>query len=103
MIEEYRGKDISQMFGPHSSIEAVQSSLQWSVMRNHPRNGFTAASLLQIFDEAFQTFWEPGTTFQQDNAPIHKARSVQNWLHEHDIKSMDWPRYSPDLNPIEYL
>ena len=42
-------------------------------------------------------------TFQQDNAPCHKARSVKNFFEEHNICTMEWPPYSPDLAPIENL
>lgn len=38
-----------------------------------------------------------------DNAPIHTARNVQKWLSERNIKTIEWPAYSPDLNPIENL
>ena len=41
------------------------------------------------------------TIFQQENAPSHKCKSVQNWLLESNIKVMNWPPQSPDLNPIE--
>jgi transposase len=41
--------------------------------------------------------------FMQDNAPIHKAEIVKNWLQEQDFAVMDWPPYSPDLNPIEQV
>lgn len=39
----------------------------------------------------------------QDNAPIHNGRQVQNFLMGHGIWTMDWPPYSPDLNPKEHL
>lgn len=40
--------------------------------------------------------------FQQDNAPIHTAQLIQNWLsNENYINLIDWPPCSPDLNPIE--
>ena len=39
----------------------------------------------------------------QDNAPIHTARACTEWLEIHGIATVDWPPYSPDLNPIEHL
>ena len=45
-------------------------------------------------------------TFQQDSAPSHKARNTQEWLRAHVprfIASEEWPPYSPDLNPLDFL
>lgn len=39
--------------------------------------------------------------FQQDNAPVHSARSTKDWLGRRRITVIDWPARSPDLNPIE--
>ncbi len=39
--------------------------------------------------------------FQQDNAPPHKAKCVNNWFKAQNISLMDWPPQSPDLNIIE--
>ncbi|OAP63791.1 hypothetical protein AYL99_03018 [Fonsecaea erecta] len=39
----------------------------------------------------------------QDNAPIHKAKKVTEWLDINGITVMEWPPFSPDLNPIENL
>ena len=43
--------------------------------------------------------------FQQDNMLCHKANMVQKWFEEHNEfdKVLNWPPYSPDLNPIEHL
>ena len=41
--------------------------------------------------------------FMQDNAPCHKARVVTRFLLENNVPVLDWPPYSPDLNPIENL
>ena len=43
--------------------------------------------------------------FQQDNAPCHKAKMVQDWFEEHssEFEVLTWPPDSPDLNPIEHL
>jgi transposase len=43
----------------------------------------------------------------QDNAPVHRSKLVQQWLQpwleERHAEGVDWPQYSPDLNPIENL
>ena len=41
--------------------------------------------------------------FLQDNAPQHKSVLVRTWLFNHGIQCLDFPPYSPDLNPIENL
>ena len=39
--------------------------------------------------------------YQQDNATVHKAHLTKMWLLYQNIKTIDWPAHSPDLNPIE--
>lgn len=39
--------------------------------------------------------------FMQDNSPIHTSNIVMEYFSEHPIQLIDWPPYSPDLNPIE--
>jgi len=41
--------------------------------------------------------------FLQDNAPQHKSVLVRTWLFNNGIQCVDFPPYSPDLNPIENL
>nr|CAD2203391.1 unnamed protein product [Meloidogyne enterolobii] len=41
--------------------------------------------------------------FMQDNAAIHASRSTANWLASKNIRVLEWPARSPDLNPIENL
>jgi len=49
-------------------------------------------------------FWPKGQWwFQQDNATPHTAATSQVWFHNHGVDLIDWPAWSPDLNPIENL
>ncbi|GFT40357.1 transposable element Tcb1 transposase [Trichonephila clavipes] len=41
--------------------------------------------------------------FMDDNARPHRANIVDECLQLEDITRMDWPAYSPDLNPIEHV
>ena len=51
----------------------------------------------------FQLFGEGPFLFQHDNAPVHKARSIQKWFVEISVEGLDWSAQSPDLNPIKHL
>jgi hypothetical protein len=44
-------------------------------------------------------------TLQEDNSPIHTARSVQSWFEEHEdaLQHFPWLGESTDLNTIEPL
>lgn len=39
--------------------------------------------------------------FMHDNSPVHTARIVSEFLSKQSFKTMSWPPYSPDANPIE--
>ena len=40
-------------------------------------------------------------TYQHDNAPIHVSKQTKKALKNCDLKVIEWPAYSPDLNIIE--
>ena len=42
----------------------------------------------------------PDFLLMDDNATVHRARIVQEYLQKERIERMDWPARSPDLNPI---
>ena len=77
------------------------------ITRNAP---ITASSYVGIFgNQAHLTvqmlFPTNDAIFQDDNSPIHSARSIQSWFEEHEValQHFPWPTQSPDLNIIESL
>ena len=42
-------------------------------------------------------------TFQHDNARPLVARVCRDFPNQNNVQVLDWPPYSPDLNPIEHL
>ena len=41
--------------------------------------------------------------FQQDNAPCHRAKSVEKFIEECGLKTTEWPARSADISPIERI
>ena len=68
-----------------------------------PRHGYTTASYLNALYEGLEEDYKPGEWFMQDNARIYTANRCKEWLESHGIATIEWPRYSPDLNPIEHM
>jgi transposase len=65
------------------------------------KNGYSAESYLEVLEANVFSIWQPGLEFMQDNAPIHTAKKGCKWFEDNGIPVMEWPPYSPDLNPIE--
>ncbi len=67
------------------------------------RHGFTAWSYIKALREGLKPSWSRGEYFMQDNAPIHTAIETLDYLETRDLHVIEWPPYSPDLNPIEHM
>jgi hypothetical protein len=67
------------------------------------KHGYSARSYIDVLDAQLPRIWEPGMIFMQDNALIHTAKTVKKWFEDIAIPLLDWPPYSPDLNPIEHI
>ena len=71
---------------------------------------FTENLNAQRYCEILESFLIPnipkvgrGWRFQQDNSPIHTSQVTRRLFEARNIRVMDWPSNSPDLNPIENL
>ena len=67
------------------------------------RGGVTARVYRDLLEEELPRLMEPDIIFIQDNAPIHTLRLLRAFLREEGYQVLEWPPYSPDLNPIENL
>jgi len=67
------------------------------------KHDYSAAFYIKILNHNLADIWESELLFMQDNAFIHAVKKSKLWLQEMNIKVMNWPSYSPDLNPIENL
>lgn len=66
------------------------------------RRGYSAKSYQKALEEGLLPFYNKTRHFQQDNAGIHRAKTIEEWLMARGISWVEWPAHSPDLNPIEH-
>jgi hypothetical protein len=94
---------ISQMYWAGISLQGRTSLVPMTRDLTSERQGYTAWSYMTALEEGLLPFIKPWDRFQQDNAKIHVARDVIEWLMEYGITLIDWPPNSPDLSPIENI
>ena len=67
------------------------------------KHGYTSWSYLEVLDSGLGDIHEDGMISMQDKARIHTSRQSKEWFENHGILLLDWPPYSPEMNPIENL
>jgi len=104
MVQTYgTGKDIKTMVwgcfwgDGRSSLHILDRDFE------SKKHGYSANSYIEVLDAGLAQHYQEDLVFMQDNAPIHTARKVKDWFKEQEVRTTDWPPYSPDLNPIEHL
>jgi len=113
---QYVRRRNGEEFKPRCTVPTLQggggSVMVWGVISvygpgplvrlNGRINSGKYIKMLEVhFMDYFVNFPNEECIFMQDNAPIHTARNVKNFLQERNVPCMDWPAQSPDLNPIE--
>ncbi|GFU24047.1 uncharacterized protein TNCV_4177411 [Trichonephila clavipes] len=82
---------------PRATASTDDQYIQLTARRNRTEN----ATQLQR-----QLLWASGrrvSSQTDDNARPHTARLVENMLEAEIIQRMEWPAFSPDLNPIKHV
>jgi transposase len=70
---------------------------------NAAHNGYTADSYIDALEEGLLPSYRPGERFMMDNTRVHTAKRTAEFLESHGVWTIDFPPYSPDLNPIEHV
>ncbi|UYV70792.1 hypothetical protein LAZ67_8000631 [Cordylochernes scorpioides] len=98
-IDSFRGSSLLVWAGISSS-------------RRTPLHIFSGGTLTaqRYRDEILEPYLRPygdqighNLIFKDDNARPHRARLVNEYLQSENIRRMDWPARSTDLNPIEHV
>ena len=100
-----KGKQIKQMFWACFAGSPRKTGLiPLYGDPNADKKGITKEVIYDLYQRILPTLLaNEDAIFQHDNAPTHTARIVQALLVQMGITVMEWPPYSPDLNPIENL
>jgi len=68
-----------------------------------PNQGYSSWSYIQALEEGLLPLYDGTLRFQQDNARIHTSETVDSFVARNAIELLEWPKNSPDLNPIEHV
>ena len=79
--------------------------IMYRIVRDFYEGGATqtAEVYLRLLQDVIPEIYEPGQAWLQDNAPVHTAHIIRDWLVENGVWYLPHPAKSPDLNPIEHF
>jgi transposase len=87
---------------PGTSVSTVAILSEEGIKARHSYTGSLTAKLFVLYLEtSVLPILEDGQTLIMDRHPVHRAKIVQSYLKENNIKFLYLPAYSPELNPIE--
>ncbi|KAE8550201.1 hypothetical protein EYB25_006422 [Talaromyces marneffei] len=103
-IREIRtGKSIKKMFWGGFKFDQRSPLVPLTSDGSSAGGGITATVIRQLYMEQLPELLDNGDIFMQDNAPVHRAHIIRDLLRELGLDIMEWPPYSPDLNPIKNI
>lgn len=65
-------------------------------------NGYTSWSYQKAIEEGLLPLFDGTRELKQDNCTLHNSEATRSWLLCNAISWIDWPPYSPNLNPIKH-
>lgn len=87
---------------PSTTVSTVAILSGDGMKAQYTYTGSLNAKLFILYLETFVSpILENGQTLIMDRHPVHRAKIVQNYLKQNNIKFLYLPAYSPELNPIE--
>ena len=77
----------------------------YRIVRDFYKGGTTQTAEVyrRLLEDVIPEIYEPGQAWVQDNASVHTAHIVRDWLLENGVWWLPHPGKSPDLNPIEHF
>ena len=62
-----------------------------------------ASKYKEILSNNLLRFYEENNILRDDSASSHRAKVFKDFLSQNNVKTLDWPSNSPDLDPIEHV
>ena len=103
VLEIRTGKSIKKMFWAAFCYNTRTNLIPLTSDGSSRGGGITATVIRQTYMNQIPELFQIGDIFMQDNAPVHTAHIIPQYLQEAQVEVMIWPPYSPDLDPIENL
>ena len=79
------------------TIEIFEENMDAKLLKKLLTNN-VLASAKKLFGENYHNWW-----FLHDNDKKFTSGLVKKWCFDNGIQCLDFPPYSPDLNPIEHI
>ena len=82
---------------------SARGAMPLKVFRHNFNSQHYCNVINEVLIETANVLYPDGWRLQEDNSSIHKSKVSESYKKSQNIRTIDWPANSPDLNPIENL